>query len=687
MSPIALFNGELVLYDYYGQFSTGFPNNIKTPVITNTQNGVGNPPQPNDLALFSYLNVTVGNVIQPPPLFKVIEALYVTETVYTTSLIYPDNSKISTANIGIGSVQINSYNVVRSNSELTFDSLLEPTLKPLSQTPMSGYRSYTNQSPIGWDFDTAELGYEPILETKLQFIIANSTEIIYRIKCKKWSKVPVQAPNETLKGTVYNLYQIPTIIEEVTKPIYIDLLAGYTEDPRSIADKPIIDVDEPKTIKISYYRENKTEPIPDLRSIDWMTYYLDLIVGLNTLPLIDCVLGTLVINDADIKSKITQLTTINQKYPYKYYFLENLPDLFSQWYQIAGLTLPVTQGNLRIIGANNNHWNNRPVPTNDLNYNANHQLFKINNQRAYDWHIKPQSDGSFGDLVMNSPKLEEVHAALNAGQYLVETPAIIGTGTADNPQTPAKHKLDWYIKNSAGEKVTAIWKALGGDKYGTNEIDNTKSRVTNLGFLVERIAKVLGIRFNANGEIDIDSEKKISRKVVKSDTGTDDTKIGINSFGDDGIIVKRINNRFDKQKGVVSDQCVVLQDIPQMMQEYFEQSNLALGIQESSAIEISNGKTKARYNNQLELLVELVNLASSGNEMIRSALVSSLISQSQTNEIIAGIGLPSVTKTIPIQIGKKVHQLPYKGIAAHRSLSQEIATCTYNVGIATGQLL
>jgi hypothetical protein len=73
--------------------------------------------------------------------------------------------------------------------------------------------------------------------------------------------------------------------------------------------------------------------------------------------------------------------------------------------------------------------------------------------------------------------------------------------------------------------------------------------------------------------------------------------------------------------------------------------------------------------------------------MTRAALVSSLVTQSQTNELIAGLGLPSVTKTIPIKIGKKVRQVPFKGIAAHRSIAQEVATCTYNVGIVLGQVL
>jgi hypothetical protein len=73
--------------------------------------------------------------------------------------------------------------------------------------------------------------------------------------------------------------------------------------------------------------------------------------------------------------------------------------------------------------------------------------------------------------------------------------------------------------------------------------------------------------------------------------------------------------------------------------------------------------------------------------MIRSALVSSLVAQGQTTELIAAMGLPSVTKTIPVEIDGKMNDLPYKGVAAHRSISQEIAVCTQNVGIIAGQLI
>lgn len=238
-----------------------------------------------------------------------------------------------------------------------------------------------------------------------------------------------------------------------------------------------------------------------------------------------------------------------------------------------------------------------------------------------------------------------------------------------------------------------ISNTVNAPKWGVNPDNPDVLRVDNLGWRINRICDVWGIRVKPDGTIDTDKEKKLTRQVIDKTKNIDDKKIGVNGFGELGMLVRRITNRF-KKKGknaeIVSDQCVIVQDIPQLMQEYFEQINLALGIQESSAIELrqgEKGQDVARFNNQLEMLIELINLMSSGNEMVRAALVSSLVTQSQTNELIAGLGLPSVTKTIPVKIDNKVSQIPFKGIAAHRSISQEIATCTYNVGIATGQLL
>ena len=357
-------------------------------------------------------------------------------------------------------------------------------------------------------------------------------------------------------------------------------------------------------------------------------------------------LGSLYCDNPNVLALITAATNQSGKYRFADLLPENIADLFVKWNSlfdannsnsVNGIVATQTY-KLRSITANNNWWNNGIIE-NDIEVDYSHPMFTVNNDRAYNWHIAPQTDDSTGSLTMDSPRIKEIHAALNAA------------------------------------------------KWSTNPDDANEPRQDDLGWRIERMNEVLGIRVGTDLTFDPVKEKAMVRRVVNSSQKLDPKKVGVNNFGSDGMVVKRINNRFKGKEEIVSDQCVIVQDLLQLIQEYQEQHNLAVGIQESSAIEIKEGKNRARFDNQLGLLVELFNLLTSANEMTRATLISSLVSQSQTNEIIAGLGLPSVTKTIPVSIDKKVTQLPYKGIAPHRSISQEVATCTANVGIVLGQLL
>lgn len=448
----------------------------------------------------------------------------------------------------------------------------------------------------------------------------------------------------------------PVSRSQALKPNYSALLKGYELDPRVVPEYPVIIPAQSKQIKISYYRENRLEPYPDLRSIDWMVYVVDLVKNQPvTLPIVQCVLGTLYCDDTATLSQISGLPDAFNSYKWSDLLPSGITSLFANWnglhtasiqrLSIPGNAVRFTIVNeisrtIRRMGANNNHWNNRSSQTSDLNLTVDHPMFypEYGYQKAYERYIQTQPDGSYGVLSMDSPRTIEIHTALNAGMWALNT------------------------------------------------IDPTKPRVDNLGWRINRLCEILGIRVKPDGKTDEVLVKKKIRTVIDKSTKLDKDKIGIGNFGDDGMVVKRINNRFNG-KEIVSDQCVILHDLIQLIQEYQDQSNLALGIQESSAIEVSSGKNTARFDNQLQLLVELFNLVNTTTEMQRSTLISSLVGQAQTSEIIAGLGLPSVTKTIPITINKKTSQLPYKGISPHRSISQEVATCTANVGIVLGQLI
>jgi hypothetical protein len=484
--------------------------------------------------------------------------------------------------------------------------------------------------------------------------------------------------NPRTSSNTYTLLQDIYTTVGALPPAQLDMYAvinGYSEDPRTKPSNfPEITPSEDGELLISYYRQNTLEKIPNLTSLDWYSHSIKLTKGEPIrLLIINPVFGTLNIKGDsqlvdDVKTQL--LGTEVGRYKWSDFYVENIDTLVNHWKQIYNnytiqpapspslgsfynILIEHQQPFIRLLSANNNYWDNDDtnypdiqVPNTDPNMGfigALPPVLSVSKQQAYNWHIKPQPDGSIGDLEMDGIRTIEMHRAFNCG------------------------------------------------KWGINPDDSTKPRKDDLGWRIQRINEVLGIRVGTDGKFDPDKEKKIVRQVIPAKQKLDAEKIGVNCFGVDGMVVKRINNRFNGDK-IESDQCVIVQDVLQLIQEYHEQHNLAVGLQESSAIEIKDGKdkegkSKARFDNQLGLLVEMFNLLSSANEMTRSALISSLVTQSQTNELIAGLGLPSVTKTIPIEIDKKVTQLPYKGIAPHRSISQEVATCTANVGIVLGQLI
>jgi hypothetical protein len=205
------------------------------------------------------------------------------------------------------------------------------------------------------------------------------------------------------------------------KPSYKDLLSGYYLDSdRVVRSYPIITSPIDQKATISYYRQNKHESI-GFPSIDWMVYEVDLIANVpKTLPIIDCVLGTLHCDNQNIVNLIKN-TIINPAfYPQSTYFEDGLPDLFNHWRGLAqaidippsipanavsGGTKTEVSRAVRVLAANNNYWNNQSISiaVDQLPPSPNtHPLFKVDQTRGYNWHIKPQSDGSFGDLVMNS---------------------------------------------------------------------------------------------------------------------------------------------------------------------------------------------------------------------------------------------------------------------------------------------
>lgn len=486
---------------------------------------------------------------------------------------------------------------------------------------------------------------------------------------------------------VFELKTFPTVIRYKKPPNYYDLLRGYTTDERTILSNPLIVPSISCDLEIEYYRENRLEPIPDLRSIDIRKYKIKAIEGIALeLPIIDCTLGTLSVSNEIIKSDLIGALIPNNKYPSKYYFREYLPELFTTWRNLTGISLnapPPTDRTIRIIGANNDAWNNRSNPTNDLNVDTNHPMFVIDNTRAYNWHIAPQSEG-IGTLIMDSPRTIETRAMLDR---LFTALQIENYQTEDLTSNPPLHHLDWYIKNSSGEKLDKVYKALGAELWGTNPDSPDVARVDNLGWRLRRLCEVLGIRVKTDGTIDEELEKTTNRRLHADGTETNNPQeYNPNGFGSKGLLVRYLPNKFARN-GTTSGGYRKVKDIPQLIAEMHEQANAAMGYQEGTAIEINlDGKTY-RYPNQLALMIELFVTAKQTATYSKGAFFSSLIGEQSIKEVMAGLGLRTVDKYLEFSVAGKVTKLYYKGISASQSLRRKLSAIATDIGTVIGNII
>jgi hypothetical protein len=460
---------------------------------------------------------------------------------------------------------------------------------------------------------------------------------------------------------------------------YIDLLGGYSLDNRSKpVNPPAITIDKSGYVRIGYYRENNVEPIPGLRSIDWHEQRIDIAKDkLTVLPIVNPVLGTVIIS-GDIATEVidamTALSPAPNTYSWNYFIYGNVDPLFDEWAvlfnaKLGLLNLPgilsssffiltpfvvytplanisirkftriFKPNKLRVLAANNNVWSNQVnIPT-DINPDPLHPMFLIDDDRAYDWHVLPQPDGSIGNLIMDSPN------------------------------------------------TIAIANALGAFKYGYLPSDPTLPSEVTLGDRILKISELLGYRPEEDGTYSVATEKTKARRIVPDKERIKEEDYGGNYYANKGMLVKRSINGFNSKGKIVSGGVAMIHDIPQLIVEMQDQLNMALGLQESGAIEIKDGDRTYRYPNQLALLTDLALSVAAIHQLAHQAYVSSLVCQQQTKEIISGMGLPTVNRSTNITIDNKLEQVPYWGVAPQHSLARKIDTVAYNVGIVTGQLI
>lgn len=257
------------------------------------------------------------------------------------------------------------------------------------------------------------------------------------------------------------------------------------------------------------------------------------------------------------------------------------------------------------------------------------------------YHFDPQSDTSNGTIIMDSIRTIQT---LQLAQQIAD--AIDAATYATDPATGAP-------------------------------------RVANLGHLVEKVANFIGYRPEPDGSIDIEKEKTIYASAVVKDDFVGGSDYYAGRFGKKGLYTRRAPNKRGATGKWEPGGIVKIHDLPQLHTEIFGQLNQALNLQDSTSITIRDGANTYEYPNQLALLIEIGTGVIQHRRQIREIWASSIVTQKTVNEVLAGFGLPVVSKALAIN----GQQLPYWGIQPNQSLQKEIATSTYQGGAQLGQLL
>jgi hypothetical protein len=246
------------------------------------------------------------------------------------------------------------------------------------------------------------------------------------------------------------------------------------------------------------------------------------------------------------------------------------------------------------------------------------------------------------------------------------------------------------------EAVELLKKALDAENFATNHLDDTKDRVTNLGYLVENIARVLGLRFDDNGNINFEEEKAqflpatLNNPDSEPDANGKKNGYNLTSFGHRGRYVPYLPTTYnpENKEEILHD---VVHDLPQMLEAILRQMDKSLGIQHGSEIRINglDGKVQS-YPNQLSLLLHLSRQIEEIKFSTAKMLNVGVVTSAEVRELFSGIGIPATNKFLTLQdtiTGHEV-QLPYFGHQKNQlSILKELSTIKINLAVQNGMML
>lgn len=312
-----------------------------------------------------------------------------------------------------------------------------------------------------------------------------------------------------------------------------------------------------------------------------------------------------------------------------------------------------------IYFANNNYWNNGVI--------------------YEDVNPQPLPVGIYGDSLFKR-SFEDIKAEYDA-QYF------------DN-------RIDKDMPDSV--RIQEIHAALEAQKYARADNDKPE-RIANLGYLIERIAQVLGINVNSDGTIKSIRPRKRLKDGSAIPAGWNFGQWGYNERGNkegqeggnkgefaNGIVYQQVSNKLipDKYNSDKSEiqggDLELCENIPQLLQAIIDDLDKALGWQElgAGAIPNADGSNKfLTFEGSASLLTELMFMLSRVSSHTSQTLISSNITQATAKETLQGLGLPLESAYAEFNTGEdETSLIPYPALSSDSpTLTQQLGWIVMNI--------
>ncbi|MBW4619325.1 MAG: hypothetical protein KME17_08195 [Cyanosarcina radialis HA8281-LM2] len=264
-------------------------------------------------------------------------------------------------------------------------------------------------------------------------------------------------------------------------------------------------------------------------------------------------------------------------------------------------------------------------------------------------------------------------------------------------------------------RIKEIHAALQAEKFATDETSSLP-RIANLGYYIERVARVLGISVNPDGSIKSIRQKGFVEpgEVIpagwyfgqwgenEGSTHQPGASEGVAEGKRDGIVYENRSNRLILEGGTLDQplgdvknavikpgQYVLCENIPQLLDAVLDDLDAALNWQEAAAgyVPTPEGKPICLYEGMHSLIAEIAYMLSAMSAHTSEGYIAGLVTQQIAKEILQGLGLPIDVGKIEVDIGFDYPgEVPYPKLKDNSStIAEQIGWVLANLSILVGQ--